>query len=200
MSTKEYEAFSEGLASLVLRSPEYRNRILLNTNHYRRAFGLSDADARGGVAGNIHQWYHMAVSDFRNAFLLLLFSKSNEFIFGEGYLNNVAGSTYTHQLRAVLPLTPELAVIAFGGSGGAPPAQVCSLCVDARVVLAINELTQIYTKDAVFFRSQKPDINDHFAQNKFLWRPQHRDLMIEEIIAEAGRASWKHYFNSRQAT
>jgi Protein of unknown function (DUF4238) len=189
IASQDRDAFSEGLASLVLRSPAFRHRIRSTINPYRTGFGQPDIHERDNlIAGNIHQWYSNAVSDFRRAYMGLLYSRTKEFIFGEGYLNNVSGPTYTSNLRAVLPLTPELAIISFSGSGSSPPSEVCSFAVTDVEASAINELTQVYTRDYVYFRSQQPAILDAFAQNEFLERPYHEDAMIESIISEVRNA------------
>lgn len=185
MGRQERDAFAECLASLILRSPEFRNRIRLTINAYREDFGHSEISARDNlIAGNIYQWFPNAVADFRQAHIALLYSHDSEFIFGEGYLNNVSGPTHTSNLRAVLPLTPELTAICFSGSGNRPPSQICSLAVTALEVSGINCLTQIYTKDYIYFRSQKPSILDIFARNQFLQRSHHEDALIESIILD----------------
>jgi hypothetical protein len=182
--SEDRDAFAEGLASLVIRSPAFRDRIRSSTNSFRRSFSQPDIGERDNlIALNMHQWYSNVVTDFRRAYFAFLFSCKKEFIFGEGYLNNLSGPTHTSNLRAVVPLTPELAVVCFSGSGRAPRANVCSLVATEAEVLAINELTQIYTKDYVFFRSQRPDILNEFGRNKFLERPNHQDAEIESIIS-----------------
>ncbi|HEY4940033.1 MAG TPA: hypothetical protein VII56_01290 [Rhizomicrobium sp.] len=183
ISGEDQDALSEGLASLVIRSPGYREFIRLNTNHYRERFGLPGIDGRDNlIAGQIHQWYSTAVASFQSANVVFLYSKAQEFIFGEGYLNNFQGTSYTFNLRAVVPLAPELAVICFSGSGRTPPSRCCSLCATPEDVAAINELSQVYTKEFVYFRSQQPTTLEVFSRNEFLQREYHRDAVVEGII------------------
>ncbi len=113
---------------------------------------------------------------------MFLYSKAKEFIFGEGYLNNFQGTSYASNLRAVVPLTPELAVVCFSGSWRTPPSRCCSLYATLEDVAAINELSQVYTKEFVYFRSQRPTILEVFSRNGFLRREYHRDAVIEAII------------------
>jgi hypothetical protein len=183
MTQEDYDAFAEGLASLVLRSPGFRNYIRSNTNGYRADSNIPDIGARDSlIAMQIHQWYSTTVASFQKSHMALLYSRHREFVLGEGYLNNVRGSSHTLSLRAVIPLTPELAVICYSGSGMSPPAPVCSLSVTAEDVDAINELAQIYGKEFIYFRSQRPKILSHFERNEFLVLEGHYATVVEEIV------------------
>lgn len=186
MTTDDYKALAEGVAALVLRSPGFRNYIRGNTSSMRKDFGLPPISARDSlIAGQIHQWYSTAVQSFQQANMILLFSRAKEFILGEGYLNNVRGSSYTFALRAVVPLTPELVVICYSGSGLVPPSALCWANGTAEDVSAINELAQIYTREFLYFRSEKPDVSEHFEKNEFLRLADHRASVVEEIIEAA---------------
>ena len=173
------------LASLVVRSLGFRNRQLKTVEHYRAGIPFRDRDdAHNLVVMNLAQQYAgIARSMRRRGKLVILYTKS-EFIFGEGFLNDLSpggfGST-----KCLVPLTPSIAVLFCAPMAYSTLPRAISLSVDVDETEAINSITQIYSGSNVYFRSIRPRNIEYLALNEFQQLQYDTWPWLEDVIQQA---------------
>jgi hypothetical protein len=188
MSSEDRRLLGEGLASLLVRCPAYRNLLHLTTEHF---WGRTGDQVRKHddtlIAANIHQHYKQIVGSLeRGGKIVVLRSGEREFIMGEGYLSTLIGYTVQLQYHCLVPLTPTLAVLAFalGRYWTDPP--ICTLGLNANEVRFVNDVTQIYSRDYVFYRKGAPILIDGFRAREFRTVQYHRFEWLDwlmEVVA-----------------
>jgi hypothetical protein len=175
----------EGLVSLAIRSP-------MN----RRAFGRIVERGRGRpvperernllIAANMRGSLRKVVDSIGNrAKFAVIFSQGREFIFGDGFYHNVVAAINAPLSPTVLaPLTPELSVLMATPARYTAEPKLSTIVVSNEEVNALNLIVQIYAKEEIFYRAERPPLTEHFTAN------EHRELAlfgenpIEEMIAE----------------
>ena len=179
ISSDDRRLLGEGLASLLVRCPAHRNLLHLTTEHF---WGRTDNQVRKHndtlIAANIHQHYKQVVGSLeRGGKIVVLRSGKCEFIMGEGYLNTLVGYTIQLQYHCLVPLTPTLAVLAFAPGRYWTNPPICTVGLNADEVRFVNDVTQIYSRDYVFYRKDAP---------KQLMPSTHASLASSSIIALTG--------------
>jgi hypothetical protein len=164
-------ALGECMLSLVCRSPSFRNRIWTGIKRFRPT-DASKEQEKSLIAANLRQVYGQLSAGARlgDGKFLVMISHSSEFIFGDGIYNNVSPSAmYMYGARFFVPVTPKIAVLHV--------RPMTSYMVDPRlitrrvgdeIVQVLNETTQIYSKEYLFYRSQQPVLSEHFKKKEHL--------------------------------
>ncbi len=187
ISSSDRRLLGEGLASLLVRCPAHRNMLHLTTEHF---WGRTGDQVRKHddtlIAGNIHQQYKQIVESLeRGGKIVVLRSGEREFIMGEGYLNTLVGYTVQLQYHCLIPLTPTLAVLAFAPGRYRTDPPICTLGLNANEVRFINDVTQIYSRDYIFYRHDGPILIDGFKVREFRIAQYHRfdwlDWLMEAV-------------------
>ena len=145
---------------------------------------------------NMRQFFHIARDAIEKGaasrmFFVLIRSPLREFIYGDGVLDWMSDSFASLQIRgrALLPLTPKLCVYVCTPSVRFGRHNCASFYAAPWMVDAINEMTQIYSKDFLFFRSKPPVLTEHFKSEQFLSHELQRDDLLELLddVARGGR-------------
>lgn len=156
----------ECILSLIVRSPMYRNS--LNSLVVGIRGTLEKSESKMLITSNMGTSYKELLKNSKSCGrLAILFSDSAEFIYGDGVYSNV--STGVHNLtdlRVVIPLTPYIAVVWANPMACASKPHATAMAVDASTVSMINHATQIYSKEYLFYRSEKPAISEEFASGE----------------------------------
>lgn len=177
----------EGLASLLVRCPAHRNMLHLTTERFwGRTGDQVHKHDDSLIAGNIHQHYQQVVASLKSGGrIVLLRSGQQEFAMGEGYLSTLVGLTIQLQYHCLLPLTPTLAVLAFapGRYRANPPVYAIGLAPEE--VDYINDVTQIYSRDCIYYRSKPPRVIEAFKVHQFQELPFHRFPWLEALMQAA---------------
>lgn len=101
---------------------------------------------------------------------LLMVAADGEFCFGDGFFHNIAHVSQTIVgATCLIPLLPSVAILYAKPAGmykTYPGA--FSIALTAAEIATVNEITQIYSKDFVFFRDRAPAISDHFRRGEHL--------------------------------
>ena len=184
VSPEDRAMLGECLASLVIRCPANRDQLHRTTEAF---WGRTGDNIRKHddslIAGNIHQHYRQVVSSLQHGGkIVLLRAPTSEFVMGEGYLNTLVGTTVELQYRCLVPLTPTLAVLAFAPQRFLVDPTVSMLSLTDREVDIVNEITQVYTRDYLFFRSRPPPVTEPFERHQFRIVPHHKHPWTEAII------------------
>ena len=180
------------LISLLIRSPATRFRY----ESFPKQFGLSENEDVGKL--NMHQMFSTAkrlceTGSLSNQYFVLIHSPFKTFIFGDGHLDWLTYNLFSLRIngRALVPLTPRLCIY-FCTRGMTRPGPNCaSLTVVPWMVDCINDITQIYSKDKLFYLGQKPKLSQSFRQRQFLEHKEKTDELIDMLDEIAGNKNSK---------
>ena len=100
---------------------------------------------------------------------LLIFTRDREFIFGDGFYNNInVGSMHTFDARILVPLTPELTVLYASPMEYLVDPRLVTLEADEDLLELLNFTVQAYSKDYLYFKSEMPNLTEDFTRREHL--------------------------------
>lgn len=173
----------ESITSLAIRSPMTR---FVCANFAERLRGpLPEQERNALIAINMRDMHRRAVHFFglRGKATAVL-SPDKEFIFGDGFFHNFGTlSGPPTSGRILVPLTPRLAVIYALPMMYSEP-RLSTLVIEADETERLNNVIQIYARDAIFFRSERPTLLPEFegrAHRMFDSSDNIVDLMIRSM-------------------
>ena len=189
MEVSDRKMLGECLASLLVRCPAHRNMLHLTTESF---WGRTGDEVHKHndtlIAANIYQHYKNVVSSLASGGkIILMRSGEREFIMGEGYLSTLVGINPETQYHCLIPLTPTLAVCVWRGSRCWTEPPICTIGLTPNEVDVVNAITQVYTRDYLFFRSQAPTLIDGFRIREFRICQYHQVAWLEAIMHAVGR-------------
>jgi len=188
----------EGIVSLAVRSPMNRAMAV----QFSDDFGPLPPAMRESVRGlNMRDMQRLAVQSIgtRGKFVVL-YSPEKEFIFGDGFFHNITTPNFVPYAPEILaPITPNLSVLYVRPLEYGVEPKLTSFVIDESEANILNDVVQVYSKDAVFFRSEKPNIIDAFGSNQHQ-RYSHPGNPIANLIHTIPGVpdrdrSWDHFFN-----
>jgi hypothetical protein len=184
----------ECLASLIVRSPQNRNKAIITAEHYRGE--ISNKREKHNLIGiNLSRQLKGTISSLAGGKFIFVFSEFKEFIFGDGTYHNIPmGHSNSSNVKLIMPLTPELTVIYFRPLQYHTMPNAFTLRLQDGEVEKFNDLVQVYSKDKIFYRSQRPTVKDDFAQGQHLEFTYHRLRWLDEIIEEAAHFGTRRMF------
>ena len=173
--------------SLLIRSPGKRSRY----EGYPKMIDLPPDEEVG--KGNMVQNYRIAKTLCQeglisNQYFVLMHSPLKKFIFGDGSLDWLTSGLVANRIngRTLLPLTPHLCVYFCTPMSMRSTRNCASLSVAPWMVDWVNDITQIYSKDKLFFLGKPPKITDAFRQRQFLEHKEKADALIDMLDEIAG--------------
>ena len=99
-----------------------------------------------------------------NAKFAVLFSSGREFIFGDGFFHNLTAVVDRPQLPVIIaPITPGITVVIVRPMSYMTEPRLSTLVLNKAEVDVCNDGVQVYARNALFFRRDRPDIDDAFA-------------------------------------
>jgi hypothetical protein len=173
-----------------VRSPGYRHLQQRVIQAGQRRFGFPENYKFDPnlLSLTINQHFPMLASTLESGGkVVLLHSWRREFVTGEGYLNNLNGSTHQSSYRCLVPLTPQLCALLFRDLQYLTESNCFSVALTEKEALTINCITQLYTKDSILFRSQQPLVEEFFAERSFRALFNHSHELIEALCKAARR-------------
>jgi hypothetical protein len=175
--------------SLLIRSPGNRSRY----EGYPKMVGLPPDEEVGKV--NMAQNYLIAKKLCQNGlisnqYFVLMHSPLKKFIFGDGSLDWLTSGLVANRIngKTLLPLTPHLCIYFCTPMSMRSTPNCASLSVAPWMVDWVNDITQIYSKDKLFFLGKPPKITDAFRQRQFLEHKEKTDALIGMLDEIAGIA------------
>lgn len=177
----------ECLISLVVRSPKYRNSQVQYVENLRGK--LPNKEAKLLITANISQKYKRLVEHSKGlGKFAVLFSYDKDFIFGDGCYSTIGPSTeLLTNLKMVISLTPNMAVIWAIPMAYRTPPRLISILSSHSIVELVNNTTQIYSKEYLFFRSEKPELLNDFRlheHRKYIHETDPIDILINSLIPD----------------
>jgi len=179
------------MASLLARSPGTRHLIRCTTEYYRDRMGLADPTAsKMLIAANQSGLFdfYAQIMEKRGRFLIL-FTDHRELIFGDGVFHNFPTiiSSYASDLKAICHILPTVAVAYTCPISYALDASLPAMRLANEEVALLNESVLVYSKDFVFYRSQRPPIPDAFLRAEHLQFAFHQQPWIDRLLYDVAQ-------------
>jgi hypothetical protein len=176
----------ECIVSLGVRSPKHREGAVGLAERLR---GPLPARERNRLIGaNMRHSQRNAVKALGNrGKVMVIFSPEAEFVFGDGFYHNISAPVQPlHNPKMLVPLTPWLSVLYARPMSYRPNPRLVTLMASAAETEALNYAVQVYAKDAIYYRAERPTITEAFAQGKHLVFSDHRNSVDQLIHAIPG--------------
>lgn len=181
---------AECLASLIVRGPALRSRVGQTVEYYRGRMGLKDVTADAKLIGaNIRNGQRVLANAMaRGGKYAILRAASGEFIFGDGFYHNISSVTDAPLgPRAIIPLTPEIAVFYTRPSSYATNPIVSLMNVRPDEVAFFNYCVQVYSAKYIFYGSIPPIIDptfEHGTHGQFEYHRHPSIEALEQLVAQ----------------
>lgn len=167
-STEYLQQLCECLVSLAVRSPKFRADIVGSVESLRGKLSISEPK-RLATANMMLAYQRIVDALTGKGKFVVFFTDSREFIFGDGFYHSLVSTTQHAVLARILaPLTPNLAVLYTCPMAMYPNPPLFTRKANDNLVEQINLTVQIYSKNWLFFRTEKPKLSKHFISQEHL--------------------------------
>ncbi|TPJ33704.1 hypothetical protein [Mesorhizobium sp. B2-8-3] len=181
--------------SILIRSPASRSRY----ENYPGMMGLPPSEEVGKI--NMSQRYRIAKKLCLNGIIsnqcfIILRSPLKKFIFGDGSLDWITNGLVTNKTsgRALISLTPDLCIYFCTPMTMRSSPNCASMIAPPWMVDWINQITQVYSRDKLFFLGRPPTLTDAFKKAQFLEHKKKSDDLIEMLDKIAGIEKRQRFF------
>lgn len=163
-SSEEHELLIEIIVSLAVRSPMYRDGCMAIAEKLRGEIRALEKDRL--IAINMRDALKNITNHIKNeASIYLLLSEEKEFIFGDGFYHDIPTVTIPSRAPTIVcPLTPHICVI-IDAKERKKDDSLISVALNEEEVTICNDTVQIYSKNEIFYREDKPILSEHFKDN-----------------------------------
>jgi hypothetical protein len=164
----ELVRMTECAVSLAVRGPMNRQASVALAEHWRGPLPKPDRNALIGL--NIRNSHRLIVDSIKaHGKFVAIYSQGREFVFGDGFFHNVKNvQNFPWSPKIFAPITPQICVLVCRPSQFMFEPRLTTLVLDDHEVDICNETVQVYSKNAIFFRSQQPRLSKAFQQGKHL--------------------------------
>ncbi|QNO25494.1 hypothetical protein EEB18_011810 [Sphingopyxis sp. OPL5] len=178
---KQFEMLIECIVSLAVRSPKHRETAVALAEEFRGPLPEWNRNSLIGV--NMRNSQRNAVRSIRSSGkAMVIFSPDREFVFGDGFFHNIlAPVEHLHGPKILVPLTPWMAVLFAKPSSYRLDPRLVTLVATPSEVDALNYAVQVYARNAIFYRSERPTVTDVFALGKHMVFASPRNS-VDELI------------------
>lgn len=173
----------ECITSLAIRSPMTRFSCISLAERFRGE--IPEREKNALIAINMRDMHQRAIKSFGlRGKAAIIFSPNREFIFGDGFYHNLGTPSNTPASpRIFVPLTPRMAVLYAIPMQYTREPRISTLVVDADEAEQLNNVIQVYAKNALFFRSEKPSLLPDFLAEEHRCYSSSRNI-VESMIHE----------------
>lgn len=175
--------------SLMVRSPAFRYRY----SHAGKSFGLR-YNEETGKANTSHFWRCASQIDLKkcnSGNLLLLHTENSEFCFGDGLYDTIFSRPISWRRQgmhwvadlygdAFIPLLPNLCAYLYFMRGGCG-SNIHVVPVNSTIVAEVNSLSQVYSKEQLFFRAMRPTLALEYMRREHLIDPRGQIPLIATL-------------------
>ncbi|WP_301508422.1 hypothetical protein [Variovorax sp. CAN15] len=175
-------AFTESVVSLAVRSPATREASVAFAEDLRGPLASSERNALTGL--NMRN-YQRTIADSigANAKFAVLFSPKKEFIYGDGFFHNLKALTVApRKPKLLVPITPSMSVIISKPRSFMASPRLSTIVLRESEVDQCNHAIQAYSCRALFYRSERPLIDDVFRKGEHL-EYAHTNNPIDKLIS-----------------
>ncbi|MBM1687691.1 DUF4238 domain-containing protein [Sulfitobacter geojensis] len=126
-----------------------------------------------------------------NHYYVFIHSFGREFILGDGMLDGLTSSLTGLSLQghALLPLTPSLCLYICTPTKMRTDVNYAAFSAPPWMVDYANEITQVYSKDQLFYRKKKPRIEQAFSRAEFCSCKYNQHPLIDHLNSITGYGS-----------
>jgi hypothetical protein len=157
---------TECVVSLAVRGPMNREASVSLAEHFRGRLPSLERNAVIGM-NMCHSQRLIADSIGANGKFAVLFSHGREFIFGDGFFHNVRAVVNPPMNPKILaPITPTISVIVSRPTSFTVEPRLATIVLSDEEVDCCNHAVQVYSRRALYFRSDRPTVEDVFACNQ----------------------------------
>lgn len=165
---EQLRLLTECVVSLAVRGPMNREASVSLAEDYRGPIPGPERNALIGM--NMRQSQRLIADCIgaRGKYVVLL-SQSKEFIFGDGFFHNVKAVVNPPLApKLLVPITPSLSVAITRPNCFTVHPRLCTIVLTDSEVDACNHAVQVYSREALYFRSEVPKTCDAYmcAQHK----------------------------------
>jgi hypothetical protein len=161
---EELLLMTECAVSLAVRGPMNREASVAIAEDFRGPIISAEKNALTGLNIRDSQRVVADCIGARGKFVAI-YSQEKEFIFGDGFFHNVGNARIApHSPKLFVPITPCVCILICRPPGYIVEPKLSTLVLDDREVDICNHAVQIYSKNAIYFRSQQPVLHEDFRR------------------------------------
>ncbi len=156
-------ALTESVVSLAVRSPMNRAAACGLAERFRGPLPPRERNAIIGV--NMRRTQRVVADAIKaRAKFCVIYSPDRELIFGDGFFTNIR-SPGEHLMgpKALAPITPNMAVLIARPMQYTPDPRLVTIVATPADADAMNHAVQVYAKDALYFRTERPHLTEAFT-------------------------------------
>lgn len=160
---EQLKTLTECVVSLAVRGPMNREASVSLAEKLR---GPLSEQKRNVLIGMNMQSSQRLISDSIGAKgkFAIVFTSGREFIFGDGFFHNVKAVVNTPLNPKILaPITPTISVIVSHPMSFAVEPRLSTIVLTDEEVDLCNNAIQVYSKNALYYRFDKPRLNENFT-------------------------------------
>lgn len=165
---EELCALTECVVSLAVRGPMNREASVSLAEKLRGP--LSERERNALIGLNMRSSQRLIADSIgaRGKFAVL-FTSGREFIFGDGFFHNVkAVVNAPFNPKILAPITPTISVIVSRPMSFSVEPRLSTIVLSDEDVDRCNHAVQVYSRKALFYRSDKPLLDEAFTRGKHL--------------------------------
>lgn len=158
----------ESLVSLAVRNPMTRNAAARPAEHFRG--NLPERERNALITLNIrHQQRKLVDGIGARGKFAALYSPHREFVFGDGFFHNLTSpAALPLSPKMLVPLTPRIGVLFACPLQYSTEPRLSTFVLTAEEADVLNRTIQIYAKEMLFYRSERPTLTDEFRRGEHL--------------------------------
>lgn len=167
-SDDQLRLLTECVVSLAVRSPMNREASVSLAQHLRGPIPNPERNALVGL--NMRRSQRLIADTVSgHGKYAVVFSNGREFIFGDGFFHNVRAVVNPPIAPKIfVPITPCVSVIVTRPTSFAVQPRISTIVVSDEEVDVCNHAIQVYSRQALYFRSHRPKVEDVFSCNEHL--------------------------------
>lgn len=160
---QQFADMIECLVSLAARSPKHREHGVALAEEFRGP--LPEQERNSLIGANIQRALRNAVRNLGGqGKAMVIFSPDREFIFGDGFFHNLTvQGEHWHHPKLLAPLTPWMSVLFTRPMGYTIEPRLVTLVANRAETDALNYTVQVYARDMLFYRSERPQVDEAFT-------------------------------------
>lgn len=178
---EQLRSLTESVVSLAVRSPMNREASVAVAEHLRGPLSPPERNALIGL--NMRSSQRIIADTIGvNGKFAILFSSGREFIFGDGFFHNVKAVVNPPlNPKILVPITPTMSVIVSRPMSFTVQPRLSTIILTDEEVDQCNHAVQVYSREALFFRAEKPTLDEAFRCGQHL-EYDHPDNPIDNLI------------------
>jgi len=177
----QFTQLIECLVSLAVRSPMHREQAVSLAEHFRGQ--LPERERNSLIGANSRRTLRNAVRGIGGrGKAMVIFSPEREFLFGDGFFHNLpVNGEHWHNPKMLVPLTPWMSVLFTRPMRYSLDPRLVTVVIPPAEADALNVAVQVYARNALFFRSDKPSVGEEFTCGRHEIFSDHRNS-VDQLI------------------